>query len=500
VTHKMVAVKLRWFDSALFPWGILATYTPQQLRSLPPNNSTNLPSTLSLAAAAYSANLLLLLDCWNDLEGRERAYLPKETKEPPQAWSDRIRRTTFDNRFEPAIKDYAGLLSVFSLNDDVAQSILDNQDNIDQMGNDLWTFFHEVDQYCLRDGWCGVMVEYPPEDPSINSQADLLESDRRPYLVLIDRRDILNWRTSKINGKPQLTRVTIRETRLEPDGEYGEKEAIYYRVLIPGEYFVFQVIETNKEAQLLLVEQGTTSLAEIPLVYYSVTESGLFCAKAPFLNLAKLNIEHFQKRSQLNEVLRKCNLPVPVRKGMIETVAGDIRKLPPLVIGPNSVLDIPSSGDFYFAEPTGVAIAASKDDIKDLEAAMDRMTLDFLTSGEHQKTATEVLLNSTKTSANLKGVARRKESAIQQIFKLWVAYTGEDEGGGITQDESLLSIPLTPEQTGKLEDLQTQGLISHRTLLLLLQAGKVLPRQFDIDAEVSLTEAENSNADRVLAS
>lgn len=88
---------------------------------------------------------------------------------------------------------------------------------------------------------------------------------------------------------------------------------------------------------------------------------------------------------------------------------------------------------------------------------------------------------------------------MQQIFKLWVAYTGEIDSGGITQDESLLSIPLTPEQTGKLEDLQAQGLISHRTLLLLLQAGKVLPRQFDIDAEVSLTE-NSTSADRILAS
>ncbi|QLE47975.1 DUF4055 domain-containing protein [Nostoc sp. C057] len=464
---------------------------------MPPTNSNNLPSTLSLAAAAYSGNLLLLLDCWNNLEGRERAYLPKETKEPPQAWSDRIRRTTFDNRFEPAIKDYAGLLSVFSLNDDTAQSILDNQNNIDLMGNDLWTFFHEVDQYCLRDGWCGVMVEHPPEDPNINSQADLLESDRRPYLVLVDRRDILNWQTTKINGKPQLTRVTIRETRLEPDGDYGEKEAVYYRVLIPGEYFVFQIIEGKGEAQLLLVEQGTTSLAEIPLVYYSVTESGLFNAKAPFLNLAKLNIEHFQKRSQLNEVLRKCNLPVPVRKGLIRTV-DDIKKVPPLVIGPNSVLDIPADGDFFFAEPSGVAIAASKDDIKNLEAAMDRMTLDFLTSGEHQKTATEVLLDSTKTSANLKGVARRKESAMQQIFKLWVAYTGETEGGGITQDEDLLSVPLTPEQIDKLESLANLGFISQRTLLLLLQRGKTLPRQFDIDAEVAMTEKVQQK-DEVLA-
>ena len=116
------------------------------------------------------------------------------------------------------------------------------------------------------------------------------------------------------------------------------------------------------------------------------------------------------------------------------------------------------------------------------------MTLDFLTSGDHQKTATEVVLDSTKTSANLKGVARSKESAMQQVFKFWVSYTGELDGGGIAQDEDLLSLPLTSEQTDKLESLATQGMISQRTLLLLLQRGKVLPRQFDIDAEVAATE------------
>jgi hypothetical protein len=453
-----------------------------------PSANPSLPSFLSLAASRYQSELELLIDCWNGLKDKERQYLPQEMKEPPKAYSDRIKRTRFDNRFEPAIKDYAGLLSIFSLNDDVAPSIEANQNDIDLQGNDLWTFFHEADQYCLRDGWCGIMVEYPEFDPSIESQADMLSrDDRRPYLVLIDRRDILNWRIEKIGGKPMLTRITIQERRLEPEGDFGEKEITYYRVLRPGEYSLYQIIDVEGKQQLLLIEQGTTSLAEIPLVYYSVTESQTFAAKAPFLSLAELNIEHYQKRSQLNEVLRKCNLPVPVRKGAMRTI-DDLKKMPPLVIGPNSVLDVPADGDFYFAEPSGVAIAASQADLEKLEASMDRITLDFLTSGEHKKTATEVVLDSTKTSANLKGIARRKESAIQQILKLWVAYTGEAEGGTASVDESLLQMPLSPEQVDKLENLANGGWISQRTLLLLLQRGKVLPRQFDIDEEVALTE------------
>lgn len=473
---------------------------------------SNLPSVLSLAAANYISELQLLWDCWNDLKDTEEKYLPIEIKEPPQAYANRVKRTVFDNRFEPALKDYAGLLSVFSLTDEVAASIEANKDNIDQQGNDLWTFFHEADQMTLRDGWCGIMVEYPPQDDSIQSQADFIASDRRPYLVVVDRRDILNWEFTYVKGKPILTRITIQERRLEPDGDFGESEAIYYRVLKRGEYAVYQIVDNGgvqyaqsdniqfvsanstppingNKKQLVLVESGTTSLDEIPLVYYSVTQSVLFSAKAPFLNLAKMNIEHYQKRSQLNEVLRKCNLPVPVRKGLIVT-PDDLKKAPPLVIGPNSVVDIPVTGDFYFAEPSGVAIAATQSDIEKLERSMDRTTLDFLTGGEHQKTATEVVLDSSKTSANLKGIARRKESAIQQIFQFWVQYTGEDEGGGIQMDESLLQMPLDPNAVDKLESLAEQGFISHRTLLVLLQLGKILPRQFNIDAELAATQHE----------
>ncbi|QLE47864.1 hypothetical protein FD724_06895 [Nostoc sp. C057] len=53
-----------------------------------------------------------------------------------------IRRTTFDNRFEPAIKDYAGLFECIQPSTMIPpKSSWDNQNNIDLMGNDLWTFF-----------------------------------------------------------------------------------------------------------------------------------------------------------------------------------------------------------------------------------------------------------------------------------------------------------------------------------------------------------------------
>lgn len=452
-----------------------------------PSNIPSLPSFLAPEYLAASEENQTVLDVWNDLKDCVSFYLPQEHKEPSQAYRNRLKRCQFDNRFEPAIKGLSGLLSCFNFNEDVAASIVSASENIDNLGNNLYIFFREADQTAIRDGWCGVLVDFPPGDIAIESQADFIQSQRRPYLVLIDRRDILNWRHNYIDGAPTLTQVTIRERRILPEGEFGSKEEIFYRVLTPGLYRVFQIVESkNREFTLVLIEEGETSLDFVPLVYYSVSKSDLFSAKPPLINLAKLNIEHFQKRSQLNEVLRKCNLPVPVRKGLI-TNLNDLKNAPPLVIGPNNALDIPVNGDFYFAEPSGVAVTSTEANIEKLEIAMDRLSLAFLTGGESEKTATEVLLNAAQTSASLKGMAEQKQSNIQRIFEYWTAYTGEQNGGTINLDESILQAPISPEATNRLTELAQTGFISHETLLLELKQGKILSRDFDVQRELKLT-------------
>lgn len=455
---------------------------------VPPTNDSNLPSFLHPLYLEMREELDLVQDCWADLKAQKDKYIAQEIKEPAQAYRDRLARCAFDNRFTPAIAGYAGLLSDFSLSEDIAPSIEANKENIDLQGNDLHTFWNQCDELALRDAGCGIMVEYPPADPGIQSNADFLQSGRRPYLVAIDRRDIINWDGQYVNGVSRILRATIAERRHYPDGLYGVKEETYYRVLTPGFWRTFQIVESGGKWTAVQIEEGVTSLDIVPLIYYSVSDTKLFQGKPPFLNLAKLNIEHFQKRSQLNEVLRKCNLPVPVRKGLIKN-ATELKNLPPLIIGPNSVLDIPADGDFFFAEPSGSAIAATQADLVKLEAAMDRVSLAFLTGGEVERTATEVVLNSAQTQASLRGMARRKASAVEQVFNIWTRYTGEPTSGSINLNESILQLPLTPQLVDQIAGLAEQGLISQRLLLSELQRGKIISQDIDIEAEVADTQA-----------
>lgn len=457
-----------------------------------PTNDPNLPSFLEAEYLETQPDLQLVWDCWNDLKDRQKSYLPQEDSEPARAYNNRVGRTRFDNRYEPAIKGHAGLLSDFTLNQDVAPSLEAAKENIDQQGNDIITFFTQLDEIVLRDGGAAILVEHPPKpvdeegNSLIQSAADQQEYGLRPYLVAIDRRNILNWDVVVINGKPRINRVTIRETHKVSEGAFGSKQTVRYRVLRPGRYDVYEIVQGQGKwsVQRIAELSGTTDLEVVPLVWYSVTATDkVFEAKVPFLNLAGLNIEHFQKRSSLNEVLHKCNMPVPVRQGYVTKQASD-KPMPKLVIGPNSVVDVPVDGKFYFAEPTGNAIAATQGDILKLEGSMDRVSLAFLTGGEAAKTATEVVMDSSQTQCTLKGMARRKESVVQQIFALWVKYTGEQEGGGIKVNESVLQAPANPQEVQTI--LDSMGVrISNRLGLMMLLQRKWLPPNTDIEVELN---------------
>lgn len=450
-----------------------------------PTNNPDLPSFVDPDLAEVLPDLELVQDVWNSCKRVEANYLRKEEKEPDKAYRNRLSRTKFDNRFRPMILGYAGLLSNFTLSTNVAPSIQQNQDDINLSGDSLISFLLNVDEMALRDGGCFILVDFPQADPTIQSNADLIASGRRPYLVAIDRRNLLNAQFEMVNGFLSFKQVSIRENWKVNVGAFGCEYCTYYRLLTPGYYQVVEIIENGTDLQVQVVVdangnrlEGETGLNEIPLIWYSVNESDPFKTVPPFLNHAWLNLEHYQKRSSLNEVLHKCNLPIPVRKGL--TV--DANTPANLTLGPNSFVDLPSDGDFFFAEPTGAAIAATQSDLVKLETAMDRISLSFLNGGETTKTATEILLDSSQAQATFDSMTQRKESLVSRIFEYWRKYTNETQDGGIQINESILQPPPNPHDIQLVLDYMGIKFSDRTGLAMLMQRGW-LPKEFDLDAE-----------------
>jgi hypothetical protein len=433
------------------------------------------------------ADLHLLGDCWNGLRGVEPNYLHKEAKEPALAYQARLARSTYVPSFRKAIEAMSGILSQFTVSD-LPQSLEWQLDDVDEMGNSLVSFMAMADSLAMRDGGCAVLVEMP-QQVAVDSEADRLAMNRVPYLVLIERRNILNWKTEVIAGQERLVQATVMEWREVETGKFGFTIEPFFRVLTPGAYQVWAINKQLGATQkLILVEEGFTSIPEVPLVWYSPQPQRWGHGLPPFRELALLTLQHYRSRSDLSELLHRCALPVPVRRGALLL---DGQNPPPLVIGPNSVVDVPVDGDFSFAEPSGSSLQQQQDHLRHIEELINNETLAFM-SGKEAMTATQARLQAGQVQSGLALAGIQKASLFEQLQILWCEYTQEEPTGSLQIAAQALEAKLDPQQVGQVKALADGGYLSRSTLLEILQRGGVLPVDFDLKAEVMGLEGQEA--------
>lgn len=466
------------------------------------NHPINDPSLVSY----HRPELVLLLpqleqayDCWtllnaDGLGAAKGKYLPKEPAEPEAAYQARLDRSTYAPIYRDAIKAYAGLLSRFQLMG-APTSLVDAQDNVDMQGSSLQSFMTTVDEMALRDGGAFVMVDMMPESGADNF-FDQLNDGRRPYFIAVQRSDVINWRVSYDRGLERIEQVTIRQLRSlpDPEGDYGIKiEPVYY-VLTPGKvesYKLVRVPGASQRWQNQKLDEVDTTLPVAPIIWYGASTNRFAQGDLPMDGLADLSLQHFQMRSDLIELLHKCAMPVPVRKG---ASIGPDGKPAPLVIGPNTAVDLPGEGgDFKFAEPTGMSLQRHQAEVEHVEKLMDRSSLSFL-YGANIKTATEASLRASQIASSVNALIRNKTAAFKTLMRLWAWYAGEvtqiTRESGISMNDSLINKPLGASEMAQLVNLYTQGLLSKQTVLDELQRGGVLDPDMVITDEMERIESE----------
>lgn len=441
-------------------------------------------------------------DCWylldanySDKKGSIRSvkekYLHKEEAEPQRAYQDRLHRATYAPIYRDSIRAYAGLLNRFQLVDAPA-SLVSSERNVDLQGESIQSFWNRCDERALRDGGVYVMVDMTQEQEELNF-LDEQESGRRPYMIMIDRKDVINWSISYENGREQVAHATIRQIRQVPiPNGFGVELQPIYHVLRPNLVETYTLEKTQQGWKQIKINEVKTSLPVVPLVWYGATSPHFAQGELPLNGLAELSIQHFQMRSDLQELLHKCAMPVPVRTGA--KLGPDGRPLP-LVLGPNTAVDLDAEGGkFEFAEPSGRSLERHQAEIRHVEELMDRSGLNFL-YGANIKTATEASLRASQIASQVAALVRNKTAAFNIVMRLWAAYNGELEQitseSGIAMNDSLINKPLGASEIAQLVNLYSQGLLSKRTVLDELQRGGILDPELKVEDEISRTEEDH---------
>ena len=448
--------------------------------------------------------LELANNCWHLLDGTfadssghtrgvKEKYLPQEPAEPRAAYGSRLTRSTYTPIYRDSIRAYAGLLNRFQMVDTPA-SLLAAEADVDLQGESIQSFWNRCDEKALRDGGVFVMVDMTQEQGETNF-FDEQNSDRRPYLIMVDRSNVINWSIEYSAGREKVNHATIRQFRqTSVPGSFGVELDAVYHVLRPNLVETYRLEKRGREWVQIKEREVNTSIPVVPLVWYGSTDPHFAHGDLPLNALAELSIQHFQMRSDLQELLHKCAMPVPVRTGA--RLGADGKPIP-LILGPNTAVDLDAEGGkFEFAEPSGRSLERHQAEIQHLELLMDRSSLNFL-YGANIKTATEASLRASQVASQVSALTRNKVSSFTTVMRLWAAYSGEFDQvtaeSGIAINDSLISRPLGASEIAQLVNLYSQGLLSKRTVLDELQRGGILDPDLKVQDEILRTDEDHQD-------
>jgi hypothetical protein len=446
-------------------------------------------------------------DCWNllpkedgtgyggEVDKSTRArYLPREAGEPADAYTARLARSSYTSTYRDALRSFAGLLSRTSVVEGTPSLEAALQD-VDLRGSSLERFLGELDVKALRDGGALVLVEMPPAVEGVKSAVEELALARRPYLVPFERAQLINWRTRTEAGRQALSLAVLcmEEEVEDPDNLYGSTLEDVYLVLVPGAWRKVALRETpGGKVQEVELGKGTTSLSYIPLFWYGISSSDIGGQEVLMDGLACLTIEHMQTRSDLAELIHRCALPVAVRTGDQPDHEGNPR---PLVLGPNSALDLPTGATFQWAEPSGQSLKAHQEEVAHIERLMREASLTFLW-GEGERTATEAHLAASQVTSQVQGMIESKTSMFHRVMVAWADYMAESlpEDAALEVRDSMIQRPLGAHDVQQLLALHTNGAMALETLLEELQRGGVLDSDRSIPDELERLRADGVRA------
>lgn len=351
--------------------------------------------------------------------------------------------------------------------------------DVDRQGTDLNEFARKILRSSIGYGHCGILVDFPKAE-GIRTLADERQARLAPYLHVVEPFEIIGWRQDPRESAGELQQVRIREVLTEASGEFGEEVIQQIRVLEPGRYRVFRKDKSGKWTQ---VEQGQTSLSEIPLaVTYSDKDSTLV-STPPLLDVGYLNLAHYRLQSQHLNALQVAGFPLLVLKGWDD-------QQQELHVDVSKALAMPPDGSVEYVEPANAAFDAYQKELEELATQMSNLGISIL--AEQKRVAESGLskqLDRADTNSLLATISMDLEQTLQRALGMAGEYAGQEPPRvGLPRDFDVKA--MDGGEIGAVNQLFTSGLLDQETALRLLKQGELIPDDMEIEDILSASENE----------
>ena len=399
-----------------------------------------------------------------------RKFLPQEPRELDEAYDNRLQRSVLAPYYVRLERMLAGMLTRKPVRlDDVSDQIREQLFDVDLQGNDLQTWLYNTSRTCIRYGHVGVLVDAPASG-----------ENGRPYYVTYSPRDILGWRVEIEDGKQKFTQLRLYEKVVVPDGLYGEKQVEQVRVLTPG---AFEIFQKDQKGDFRVVDEGTTSLSEIPFSVAYSNRVGVLESFPPLADIAELNLQHYQVQSDLGNQLHISAVPMLALFGF-PAAAEEISA------GPGEALSLPEGAAASYIEPAGNSYDAQFRRLDQIVSQINDLGLAAVMGAKlSAETAESKRIDRSQGDSTMMVVAQQMQDLIDNCLRFHADYLQESQAGSSLVNRDFMGARLEPQEIQALLQLYTAGTVTQETLLLQLEAGEVLGDDFDVEAELEATQA-----------
>lgn len=466
----------------------------------------------------------------DQVKAAREKYLPRLGCQTDAEYGQYLLRSSFFNATARTAEGFSGLVfrrdPIIRLpknNSRLGQALEAFRHDADLLGSNLAQYAKNVVDDVLVTGRGGTVIDWQ-------------DLEQRAYFSFYRAEDILNWRMERVNGRPALTLVTLREVLLRPSPEFaaGEQRIEQIRILelkpvppedrselagpsapIPTgagagsqggrrercrcEIQLWQKrtsAETGEPVWSLAAEivphRRGQPLESIPFVFHGPQHSLPWVSKLPMDDIIALNLDHYRLNADYKHGIHFTALPTAWVAGF------DIE----------SRLHVGSSTAWVSDSPDASAgfLEFKGDGLQTFERAMDRDERLMAILGsrllQSQKrvaeTAEALTLRQTGESSVLGNLAKSiSRSLTLGLHWAYWWHSAEDTLEEITEAHALIDLntdyessTMTSQELAALVQAWQAGAISRDSMFNLLRQGELLPPGRSNDEEQSLLQGE----------
>ena len=454
--------------------------------------SANIPPTgavVSESPFVRSLDVIAMMPDWsvmaavtngtNYLRDMSETYLPQEPREDDDAYQTRVDRSVLSPYTSRLIETAAGAILRKPIHVEGDPYWLDLIQNIDGLGSNINEYARRALVSSLTYGHSAILVDYPAAAGAMNL-AEERAMGRRPYFVHVDAPQIWGWR--KEPGTNRLLQVRIHDYDVRPLNEFGEEQIEQMRVIYPGRYDLYTLGQEIVE----FTSTGGYSLDEIPLVPIYSNRRGLLISQPPLLDIANLNITHYQRQADLIHALHIAAMPTLVLEGWDDTTGS-------ATMGVNYAIAMQPGNKAYYVQADATSFDAQMAELESLASQMSTLGVTKLFGQKFVAESAEAKrIDQAQSNSVLSIISQELESALNQAFEFAAQYVGL-EPPEITIDRDFDYYRLIGQDVAVLTQLNQAGKISDAMLLEVLRRGEVLPDNINIEDELEVS-TENALA------